>query len=103
MTFQNGADLEPTLRQPLFSILAHGTAQAAYEQIEQPTTQLGSVSFVDAVTREVKASICQQIKLSAAYLKGGGGGVNTGILNSEFGHAFLMFGGIKLTTIITKM
>ena len=42
----------------------------------------------------MKASICQQIKLSAAYLKGGG--MNTGILNSEFGHASLIFGGIKL-------
>ena len=46
-------------------------AQAAYEHTEQPATQLGSVSFVDAVTVEVEDSICQQIKLSAAYLKGG--------------------------------
>ena len=52
-----------------FLLMEH--AQAAYEHTEQPTTQLGSVSFVDAVTREVKASICQQIKLSAAYLRGG--------------------------------
>ena len=52
-----------------FLCLEH--AQDAHEHTEQPTTQLGSVSFVDAVTGEVEASICQQIKLSAAYLKGG--------------------------------
>ena len=52
-----------------FLCLEH--AQDAHEHTEQPTTQLGSVSFVDAVTGEVEASICQQIKLSGAYLKGG--------------------------------
>ena len=47
VTFQDGADLEPTHRQPIFSRLRH--AQAAHEHTEQPTTQLGSVSLVDAI------------------------------------------------------
>ena len=47
--FQGGADLEPTHRPPSFlnfSRLEH--AQTAHEHTEQPTTQLRSVSFVDA-------------------------------------------------------
>ena len=49
VTFQEGTDLERTYRQPLldFSRLEH--AQTAHEHAEQPTTQLGSVSFVDAI------------------------------------------------------
>ena len=47
VTFQDGADLEPTHRQPLdFWRLEH--AQATQEHTEQPRTQLGSVFFVDA-------------------------------------------------------
>ena len=38
-----------------FLCLEH--AQDAHELTEQPTTQLGSVSFVDAVTGEAEASI----------------------------------------------
>ena len=51
VTFQDGAVLEPTRRQPLihFSRLEH--AQAADEHTEQPTTQLERVSFVDAIIR----------------------------------------------------
>ena len=52
VTFQDGADLEPTHRQPLFSIsraLEH--AQAADEHTEWPTTQLESLSFVNAIIR----------------------------------------------------
>ena len=39
MTFQDGADLEPSLEH----------AQATHEHTEEPKTQLGSVSFVDAI------------------------------------------------------
>ena len=70
LTFQTGADLEPNSDNLFSRFLRLEHAQATHEHTEHPTTQLGSVSFVDAVTREVEDSVCQQIKLSAAYLKG---------------------------------
>ena len=60
-----------TLTASFLDFLCLKHAQDTHKHTEQSTTQLGSVSFVDAVTGEVEASICQQIKLSAAYLKGG--------------------------------
>ena len=57
LKFQNGPDLEPTHRQPVFSILV-----------------LGNKAFCGLLERRV----------------------NTGISNSEFGHASVIFGGIKL-------
>ena len=79
----------------LFSRFLHlEHAQDAQEHTEQPTTQLGSVSFVDAVTGEVEASVCQQINKAFCGLLERR--VNTGISNSEFGHVSVIFGGIKL-------
>ena len=71
LKFQNGPDLEPTHRQPVFSILVLGTCTGRPRTHRTANAQLRSVSFVDAVTGEVEASICQQIKLFAAYLTGG--------------------------------
>ena len=69
LTFQNGADLEPTHRQPLFSILALGTCtgrlrthRTANDLIRKRLLRRRSYS------RGGSLSICQQIKLSAAYL-----------------------------------
>ena len=53
VTFQDGADLEQHIDDTdnLFSrFFALENAQAAHEHTEQPTTQLGSVSFVDAIS-----------------------------------------------------
>ena len=50
VTFSDGADLDPTHRQPLFSIsCAWNMHKLPRKHTEQPKTQLGSVSFVDAI------------------------------------------------------
>ena len=90
LKFQTGPDLEPTHRQPVFSILVLGTCTG------RPRTH-----------RTANDSVRKRLLRRRSYWRGGSfylstnkafcglleRGVNTGILNSEFGHASLIFGG----------
>ena len=51
VTFQDCADLEPTCASTtsFLDFLHLERAQAVHEHTEQPMTQLGSVSFIDAI------------------------------------------------------
>ena len=68
LTFQNGADLEPN-SDNLFSRFLR--LEHSQDRTPNDLMRKRLLRFVDAVTGEVEDSVCQQIKLSAAYLKGG--------------------------------
>ena len=68
LTFQNGADLEPN-SDNLFSRFLR--LEHSQDRTPNHLMRKRLLRFVDAVTGEVEDSVCQQIKLSAAYLKGG--------------------------------
>ena len=93
LTFQNGADLEPTHRQPLFSILALGTCTGLLR-----THRTASDSIRKRLLR--RRSYCRGGRFYLSTNKAFCGllerRVNTGISNSEFGNASVIFGGIKL-------